>query len=68
MKTTAEKTEDGKHWVVNGTKKWITNGTYADYFTVGCRTRVSTLALVILPMWLTAPSVGSIRGPPCGTR
>ncbi|CAG7850307.1 SubName: Full=Uncharacterized protein {ECO:0000313/EMBL:KIM24952.1} [Serendipita indica DSM 11827] len=38
MKTTAVKTPDGKHWIVNGTKKWITNGTFADYFTVGCRT------------------------------
>ncbi|PVF95961.1 acyl-CoA dehydrogenase NM domain-like protein [Serendipita vermifera] len=38
LKTTADKTEDGKHWIVNGTKKWITNGHFADYFTVGCRT------------------------------
>ncbi|KAG8861644.1 hypothetical protein FRB91_003767 [Serendipita sp. 411] len=38
LKTTAEKTEDGKHWIINGTKKWITNGTFCDYFTVGCRT------------------------------
>lgn len=34
----AKKTEDGKHYVVNGVKKWITNGTYADYFTVAVRT------------------------------
>jgi hypothetical protein len=27
-----------EHWIINGTKKWITNGTFADYFTVGCRT------------------------------
>jgi alkylation response protein AidB-like acyl-CoA dehydrogenase len=26
LKTTAKKSEDGKHWIVNGTKKWITNG------------------------------------------
>ncbi|KAF8625551.1 hypothetical protein AX15_005317 [Amanita polypyramis BW_CC] len=38
LKTTAVKTEDGKHWIINGTKKWITNGTFADYFTVGCKT------------------------------
>ena len=25
-------------WIVNGTKKWITNGTWAHYFTVGCKT------------------------------
>lgn len=26
MKTTATLTEDGKYYIVNGTKKWITNG------------------------------------------
>ena len=36
--TFAKKTEDGKHWIINGTKKWITNGTFSDYFTVGCKT------------------------------
>ncbi|KAG6917018.1 hypothetical protein DXG01_004283 [Tephrocybe rancida] len=38
LKTSAVKTEDGKHWIINGTKKWITNGTFAEYFTVGCKT------------------------------
>jgi alkylation response protein AidB-like acyl-CoA dehydrogenase len=38
LQTTAVKTEDGTHWIVNGSKKWITNGTFADYFTVGCKT------------------------------
>ena len=28
LKTTAKKTEDGKFWIINGTKKWITNGQY----------------------------------------
>lgn len=27
-----------EYWIVNGTKKWITNGHFSDYFTVGCRT------------------------------
>jgi alkylation response protein AidB-like acyl-CoA dehydrogenase len=27
MQTTAVKSEDGKEWVINGSKKWITNGT-----------------------------------------
>ena len=26
IKTTAELSEDGEHWIINGTKKWITNG------------------------------------------
>jgi alkylation response protein AidB-like acyl-CoA dehydrogenase len=27
LQTSAVKTADGKEWIVNGTKKWITNGT-----------------------------------------
>jgi alkylation response protein AidB-like acyl-CoA dehydrogenase len=27
LQTTAVKSEDGKEWIVNGTKKWITNAT-----------------------------------------
>lgn len=38
IKCEAKKTPDGKHYIVNGEKKWITNGTFADYFTVACRT------------------------------
>jgi len=36
--TTAEKTEDGTHYIVNGEKKWITNGVFADFFTTAVRT------------------------------
>eukprot|EP00455_Lapot_gusevi_P041975 TRINITY_DN492_c0_g1_i2.p2 TRINITY_DN492_c0_g1~~TRINITY_DN492_c0_g1_i2.p2 ORF type:complete len:445 (+),score=194.37 TRINITY_DN492_c0_g1_i2:104-1438(+) len=38
IKCSAKLTEDGKHYVVNGIKKWITNGVFADYFTVAVRT------------------------------
>jgi len=38
MLTTAVKTPDGKHYIVNGVKKWITNGHFADYFTTAVRT------------------------------
>eukprot|EP00658_Telonema_sp_P-2_P004639 TRINITY_DN11720_c0_g1_i1.p1 TRINITY_DN11720_c0_g1~~TRINITY_DN11720_c0_g1_i1.p1 ORF type:complete len:295 (+),score=86.72 TRINITY_DN11720_c0_g1_i1:201-1085(+) len=38
MLTTAKKTPDGKHYIVNGTKKWITNGTFCDYFVTAVRT------------------------------
>lgn len=38
LTTTAEKTPDGKHYIVNGTKKWITNGVWSDYFSVAVRT------------------------------
>ncbi|KAF8340593.1 acyl-CoA dehydrogenase NM domain-like protein [Cantharellus anzutake] len=38
LKCTANKSEDGKYFTINGTKKWITNGTFSDYFTVACNT------------------------------
>lgn len=38
IRTTATKTPDGKHYIINGTKKWITNGMFSDYFVVGCKT------------------------------
>ena len=36
--TRAEKTPDGRFYRVNGTKKWITQGHHADYFTCAVRT------------------------------
>lgn len=38
LQTKAVKTADGKHYVVNGAKKWITNGCDADYFVTAVRT------------------------------
>lgn len=34
IKTTARLSEDRKHWLLNGQKCWITNGGFADVFTV----------------------------------
>lgn len=33
-RTTARLTPDGKHYVLNGTKQWITNGGFADVFII----------------------------------
>ncbi|PVI03276.1 acyl-CoA dehydrogenase family protein [Periconia macrospinosa] len=38
LRTTATKSADGKHYIIRGTKKWITNGMFCDYFVVGCKT------------------------------
>lgn len=38
LTTSAKLTSDGKHYIVNGEKKWITNGLLSDYFTVAVRT------------------------------
>ncbi len=34
----ARLSDDGKHYIVNGEKKWITNGIWCDYFTTAVRT------------------------------
>lgn len=47
LRTTAEKTPDGKHYIVNGTKKWITNGSWSDYFVTGVRTGKHLSVLLI---------------------
>lgn len=38
VRATAVKTPDGKHYIVNGVKKWITEGAYADWFVTAVRT------------------------------
>jgi acyl-CoA dehydrogenase family protein 9 len=38
IQTSAEASPDGSHFVLNGTKLWITNGDFADLFTVFART------------------------------
>jgi alkylation response protein AidB-like acyl-CoA dehydrogenase len=82
LKTTAKKTEDGKHWIINGTKKWITNGQYvealycyrsasdsfADYFTVGCKTDSGfTVILVERGEGVETSSIKTSYSPAAGT-
>lgn len=58
LKTTAVK--DGDHYIVNGEKKWITNGIFADYFTVACRTgsqKYGMKGLSLLLLEKTMPGV-----------
>lgn len=47
LRTTAKKTADGKHYIVNGTKKWITNGVYCDYFVTAVQTEKGLSVLLI---------------------
>lgn len=47
LRTTATKTPDGKHYIVNGTKKWITNGVFSDYFVTGVKTDKGLSVLLI---------------------
>ncbi|KAK9369046.1 acyl-CoA dehydrogenase/oxidase [Lipomyces kononenkoae] len=62
LTTTAKKTDDGKYFIVNGEKKWITNGIWADYFTVACRTGgdgMSGISLLLIER--TMPGVTTRR-------
>ncbi|SPN97711.1 related to acyl-coa dehydrogenase, long-chain specific precursor [Cephalotrichum gorgonifer] len=47
LRTTAVKTPDGRHYIVNGTKKWITNGVFSDYFITGVNTGKGLSVLLI---------------------
>lgn len=38
VKTTAKLSSDGKFYIVNGVKRWITSGTPAEVFVTACRT------------------------------
>ena len=62
IETTAEKTEDGKYYVINGTKKWITNGIWSHYSTMAVRTGPGPagLSLVVVPL-LDYPGVSMRR-------
>lgn len=60
IRTSAVLSPDGKHYVVNGGKKWITNGLFADYMTTAVRTGppgsgAKGISFLIIP--LNAPGV-----------
>ncbi|KAF2003363.1 acyl-CoA dehydrogenase NM domain-like protein [Amniculicola lignicola CBS 123094] len=53
ISTTATKTPDGKYYIINGTKKWITNGIWSDYSSMAVRTGGSGptgLSMVVVPL------------------
>ncbi|KAI4240580.1 MAG: hypothetical protein L6R40_005068 [Gallowayella cf. fulva] len=63
IQTTATKTPDGKYYIVNGTKKWITNGIWSSYATMAVRTSgpgPSGLSLLLVPL-LDYPGVSMRR-------
>ncbi|KAF2842408.1 short-chain specific acyl-CoA dehydrogenase mitochondrial precursor [Patellaria atrata CBS 101060] len=53
ISTTAVKSKDSKHYIINGTKKWITNGIWTDYSTMAVRTGgpgPGGLSMVVVPL------------------
>ncbi|TWU75910.1 hypothetical protein ED733_006074 [Metarhizium rileyi] len=57
----AKLSEDGKHFIVNGEKKWITNGIWADYFTTAVRTGGEGMNGVSLLLIERGPGVSTRR-------
>ncbi|BCS28282.1 acyl-CoA dehydrogenase family protein [Aspergillus puulaauensis] len=51
--TTATKSDDGKYYIINGNKKWITNGIWSEYSTMAVRTGgpgAAGLSLLVVPL------------------
>lgn len=51
--TTAVRSADGKNFIVNGTKKWITNGLWSDYAAMAVRTGgpgPGGLSMLVVPL------------------
>lgn len=69
IKTRAELSKDGKHWIMNGAKIWISNGGIAHVFTVFAKTPVTDPATGTTTEKVTAFIVerafgGVSHGPP----
>lgn len=65
IETSAVRSEDGREWVINGAKKWITNGIWSHWCTMAVKTGgvgsgPAGLSLVVVPL-LDYPGV-SMRG------
>lgn len=68
LKTTATKDPSGSGWILNGTKKWITNGHDSDYFTVLARTEGGlTMFLVERGDGLETKKIKTSYSPAAGT-
>jgi len=53
IQTTAKKSSDGKYYIINGTKKWITTGIWTDYSTMAVRTGgpgAGGLSMMVVPL------------------
>ena len=57
-RTTAKLTEDGKYWVLNGTKQWITNSAFADLFVVYAKVDGEKFSAFIVERSFLGVSVG----------
>jgi len=61
IRTSAKLTPDGRHYVVNGVKKWITNGCESHYFTTLVRTGGPGMAGLSMLLIERSPGVETTR-------
>ncbi|RWA03974.1 hypothetical protein EKO27_g11132 [Xylaria grammica] len=64
LRTTAKKSADGTHYVVNGHKKWITGSPWATHMTTAVRTGgpgPGGISLLVIPLSLPGVSVQKIH-------
>lgn len=69
VQTTARKTSDGKSYIVNGTKKWITGAPWATHMTTAVRTGgqgMGGLSVLVIPM--DSPGLAQRRVPNSGQK
>ena len=68
IRATAKRTADGKHFIVNGVKKWITNGTFCDYFSTAVVTEKGiTMLLIERSDGLETKAIKTSYSPAAGT-
>jgi len=63
IKTTATLAPDGSHYVLNGSKIWITNGGFADVFTVFARTAEAEAGKPRITAFIVERGMGVKTGP-----
>jgi len=57
-RATAKLSEDGKYWILNGTKQWITNGGFADVFVVYAKIDGEKFSAFIVERTFPGVSIG----------
>lgn len=69
ISTYCTKSKDGSHYIVNGVKKWITNGVFADYFVTACKGpgKGMTLLLIERSEGLNTKPIKTSYSPAAGT-
>ncbi|KAJ3073471.1 hypothetical protein HDU98_001457 [Podochytrium sp. JEL0797] len=65
IQTTAQLTPDGKHYILNGEKKWITTGNWAEYFVIAARTGGTGMSGISLILVERKTEGFSTRPVPC---